>query len=384
MKSKIGDKMNVVIVGGGASGVICAIKIKEKNPNISVCILEQNERILKKVLKTGNGKCNIMNCNIVKEYYNDFSLIEANKDIDVYQELSSLGILLKEMTLGRIYPYSEQAQTVCNILINKLNSLNIDVITSAKVTKIFKENNTFEISYQKSNNEYSLNCDKVVLSSGSYAQEKTNGYDLAKKLGLKITPLSPGLTPLITKEKTSHLSGIRIKCDAHVYDDRIKQIRIMDGEILFKENGLSGILALDISRYVKKNDVIYLDLMKEYSKEDLKKIIRNDIPSVLEGIFPKMLAKDILDRAGKDKKEIIDVIKEFSFEISQKRDYNESQITLGGICLNEVTNSFESKKISGLFITGEILDCDGASGGYNLFFAWLSGIVCANKITCCK
>lgn len=360
--------MKVIIIGGGASGVICALKIKKNNPNIAVAIFEQNDRILKKVLKTGNGKCNILNTNICEEYYNDFSLIANNDNINVYEELSSLGLVLKEMSLGRIYPYSEQAKTVVNVLIKDLDKYDVEVRVNCEV----KDIKVLQKGFCINNNDY---CDFVVMASGSYSQEHTNGYELIKKLGLKVSSLSPGLVPFEVHEKTNHLSGIRFKCQAHIHD------KIIDGEIQFKDNGLSGIMALDVSRYLKDKDVVYLDLMPEYSISDLSKLFVGEVSDDLEKIFPKMLAYDLFKRCEGNKELIIHEIKNYKFNYLKKMSFNESQITLGGVYLDELTNSFESKKIKNLYIIGEILNCDGASGGYNLYFAWLSGLVSANSIS---
>lgn len=352
--------MRVCIVGGGATGVMCAIQIKKKNPNINVTILEQNDRILKKVLKTGNGKCNICNNIITSNYYNDFSLIENNSNISVIDELFDLGLVLKETTLGRIYPYSESSKTVVNILLKNLEKYHVQINTNYKVMSITKNNDKYVINDE-------IICDKLVIATGSCAQESTNCYELVKGLGHNITKLTPALVPIKVKEKVNHLQGLRVKCDAYVNNKKL------NGEILFKNDGLSGILSLDISRLVKTNDVIILDLMPEYSEEKITKILEN---SELDGIFPKMLANEILARSRGN---VSYIIKHFNFTVSGFYDFNEAQIVKGGICLNEIDN-YESKINDNLYIGGEVLDVDGASGGYNLYFAWLSGIVIANKI----
>lgn len=352
--------MRVCIIGGGATGVMCAIQIKKKNPNINVTILEQNDRILKKVLKTGNGKCNICNNNINSSYYNDFSLIEKNNDFSVIDELFDLGLVLKETTLGRIYPYSESSKIVVNILLKNLEKYHVQINTNYQVTNISKNNGKYIINDE-------IICDALVIATGSCAQENTNGYELVKDLGHNITKLIPALVPIKVKEKVNHLQGLRVKCDAYVNNKKL------NGEILFKNDGLSGILSLDISRLVKLNDVITLDLMPEYSEEKITRILEN---SDLDGIFPKMLASEILARSNKN---ISYTIKHFNFTVNGFYDFNEAQIVKGGVCLNEIDN-YESKLNDNLYIGGEILDIDGASGGYNLYFAWLSGIVIANRI----
>ena len=141
--------MNVAIIGGGACGVMCAIKLKKLNKNLNVTVFEQNDRILKKVLKTGNGKCNILNNLISKEMYNDFRLIEINRNIDVYQELLELGIVLKENTLGRVYPYSESSKTVVNVLLRNLESLGVEVITNCNIVDVKYQNKLYYLNKKK-------------------------------------------------------------------------------------------------------------------------------------------------------------------------------------------------------------------------------------------
>lgn len=360
--------MDIAIIGGGACGVMCAIQLKKKNKDINVTVFEQNDRILKKVLKTGNGKCNISNNQITSEMYNDFRLIENNY-VNIYQELFDLGIVLKETTLGRVYPYSESAKTVVSVLLRNLNKLGVKVITNYNVTCINKREQQYII-----NNQYKF--DYIVIASGSKAQETTTGYNLVQSLGHSLTPLIPGLVPIVTNEKTDHLQGIRWKCDAYVNSKKFS------GEILFKNDGLSGILSLDISRIVQPKDIIVLDLMPEYQEEDIKNLfgdkeLKPEI--VLEGIFSKMLASDLLKRS-KDLNELIYNIKRYTFTVKSVKDFKEAQIVRGGVKLSEVNNDFSSKIDSNIYLGGEILDVDGASGGYNLYFAWLSGIVVANSI----
>ena len=359
--------MNVAIIGGGACGVMCAIKLKKLNKDLNVTVFEQNDRILKKVLKTGNGKCNILNNLISKEMYNDFRLIENNRNIDVYQELLELGIVLKETTLGRVYPYSESSKTVVNVLLRNLESLGVEVITNCNIVDVKYQNKLYYLNKKK--------FDVLVIASGSKAQEATTGYNLVKSLGHLVSTLTPGLTPIITYEKTDSLQGLRLKCDAYVNSKKIS------GEVLFKNDGLSGILTLDISRLVNVGDEIILDLMPEYSFDEIKKMFDNNFEHriVLEGIFSKMLANDLLKRSN-NLDSLIKNIKKYKFTVKGLKDFKEAQIVCGGVKLDEINDDFSSRIKNNLYLGGEILNVDGACGGYNLYFAWLSGIVIANSI----
>ena len=355
--------MKVGIIGGGACGVMTALTLKKNNPSLDVTLFEQNDRILKKVLKTGNGKCNIANNIITSDMYNNYSLIDNNSDVNVLKELMDLGLVLKETTLGRVYPYSEQAKSVVNVLLRDLDKYQVKVITSYPVNNITIKNDKYLLNGKEE-------FDYLVMATGSVAQEKTNGYDLLKKLNHHITDLRPALVPIKVKEKVDHLQGLRIKCQATLNN------KTLEGEILFKNDGLSGILALDLSRLGEKGDVISLDLMPDYQIEEIKKLLESGPKEeVLDGIFAKMITKEILSR-GKD---VSYTIKHLTFTISDFYSFNDGQIVRGGLELSEVDN-FESIKHPNLFIGGEVLDVDGASGGYNLYFAWLSGIVIGNSI----
>lgn len=364
--------MKVVIIGGGASGVFCAINIKKKCPYHEVTILEQNDRILKKVLKTGNGRCNICNSIIEPFYYNDFSLIEANNDVSVIKKMEDIGFLLKSEEQGRMYPYSESANVVVNTLMSKLIDSGVEVVTKYEVKSIVK-------TKDKSNNfliNNNLKCDYIVMATGSIAQEKTLGYDIMKSLGHTITDLRPGLVPLITREETDLIKGIRWKCTAKVVNK--PKLRKLTGEVLFKEHGISGIISLDLSNMVKDRDVVSFDLMPEYSEVEINNLVTKNGNNFLENVFPKMLYFDIKRRALKQNTTIIKIIKNYNFTILGTKGYNDAQITLGGVSIKDVQNNFESKKVNNLYIVGELLDVNGASGGYNLNFAWLSGY-CASR-----
>ena len=360
---------DVIIIGGGASGCACAINLKKNNKNINVIILEQNDKILKKLLKTGNGKCNISNKYIEDSKYNDFSLIGSNiEKVNIEDFFLNEGLVIKEQDAGRMYPYSETSTSVVNIILNSLNKYDIPVKVNYKVYDVKKENDLFII-----NN--SLKAKYIVFASGSISQEKTNGYELIKSFGHKVSELSPGLVNLITKESTQSLRGLRIKCKTVINN------KDYYGELLFKENGLSGIIAFDLSRVIRENDVVSFDIAPDFSIDKLTKLLNSgDLDVILTGLFPKMLCFDLIKRSGKNIKELVKVIKNYTFKIVKKGSFDNSQITVGGVQTKEVSQCFESKIVKGLYIVGELLDVDGASGGYNLYFAWLSGIVSSINI----
>lgn len=355
--------MKVIIIGGGASGVFCALNLKKHRKDLEVTILEQNDRILKKLLKTGNGRCNIYNILPLKDFYTDYSLICGRK-IDLKAIFKEFNLLVKEEKEGRMYPYSESASTVVTTLLEQTKKLGIDVKTQERVVKIIKEKN-FKV--YTDNNCYS--SDYLVLATGSNSQEKTNGYDLVKSLGHKVTKLEPALVAMDTKEDTKCLKGIKVKAKGKVNNVT------KTGELLFKDHGISGIITMDLSLYTSDGDVISFDLMPDYSEEEI-----DNLNSCLESAFPKMLYQEILRRAKENCCKSSKVIKDFKFTIEKKRGFGESQITKGGVVTTEINDDFSSKKVNNLYITGELLDVSGACGGYNLYFAWLSGYYSAMSI----
>lgn len=365
-------KKDIVIIGGGASGVALAINLKKGNPDLNVTILEQNDKILKKVLKTGNGKCNISNYNISSEYYNDFSFFEKWVPLfNVEEYFKDLGILIKKDNVGRFYPYSEASNSVVDILRDNLDKLGVNIETDFFVEKVIKKEK-FKVYGNRV-----IEADLVVFSTGSYAQSKTNGYNLLKELDHKITYLTPGLTPIKVRENIKSLQGIRIKCKAKVNNFE------RSGEILFKEDALSGILALELSRHVKKDDFVRIDLVPDLSKEQLLDFLnKKELSTALNGVLPKMVGQYILKKSN-NLKEVIENIKDFKFVVKELYGYNYSQIVCGGVSLEDIKDTFESKKVEGLYIIGEVLDIDGDCGGYNLYFAWLSAYVASQAICKC-
>lgn len=358
--------MRTVIIGGGASGVFSGITIKTAKPKMDVIILEQNNKLLKKVLKTGSGKCNISNEHINKDKYDNFTLIEENKQINVSKILDNYGFLLRQDSVGRLYPYNLSSKCVVRILQDKIDELGINCKLNYEVKSIKKKNNLFII-----NNE--IECDYVVIATGSKAQEKTCGYELAKSLGHSVTTLRPGLVPIKTYENTNNLKGLHWKCSMKCND-------FCDtGEVLFREDGLSGIITLDASNHLQEGDIIHIDLMPDYSFDVLNEIADKRGIMYIKNIFPSPLWEEIKKRSQKDGY-YISTIKDLTYTVYEKKGFEDAQITLGGIKTLEIDKNFESKKQKNMFIVGEVLDVAGSTGGYNLHFAWLSGYVAGKAI----
>ena len=363
--------MRIGIVGGGAAGSYLAIRLKELNPSFNVTIVEKNDKLLKKISVTGNGRCNYANLGELKGKYNNDEF--ANK---VLSNLSPKEIVANFERYGihptyidnLVYPVSLSAQTVMIMLEKRLSNLGVEVLLNEEV-----------IDYQSKDNKYVIKTslkehvfDVLVFTSGgkAYPQLGTDGaiLEMMKKHDYKIKTLSPSLSPIKVKENTKKISGQRVKCHVSLLNND-KLFYEEDGEVLFKDDGLSGIVILNMSTKInslsnKNNVKIVLDLAYGY------KGIKEE--NYEEYVHPKVAAylKDNhLD------------IHRISFLFKSFYDYNIAEVSHGGIMIDQVNGSLESVKERGLYFAGEILDVDGMCGGYNLMFAFASAETVARGIS---
>ena len=373
----------VVIIGGGASGIISAISIKKYNPQVEVLILERFDRIGKKILATGNGKCNIGNTNLSGKHYNHFefmSKIIDRVDLNSYVEfLTSLGLLLKVDSYGRLYPYSESANTVMDVLLRQIEELKIKVRYGFEVVDVEYKNKKFYVYDRDRNCEIG---DKVVFSCGSSAGTKpVTAINILKKFNHNIVKMRPGLVGLKVKEKVNDLKGIRQKVQATLLIDG-KNVHTESGEVIFKEDGISGIVIMNISRFIQwdKQNIISLNLIDNISLEAFKDYLRlnNNLSSLqlLQGMLPKMLAIKLAKSNG----DLYSKLTDFRLTVTGDYGYNNSQLTLGGVSITDINDCFESIHQPGLYIVGELLDIDGECGGYNLYNAISNGILLGKNL----
>lgn len=353
--------MKIGIIGAGASGAYLAIRVKEKNPSFDVTIIERNDKILKKVLVTGNGRCNYANMgDLTGKYNNEFAnkLLNEFKPQDIVAVFDKYGIhptYLDEL----VFPTSMSAQTVVLMLNKKIEELDIKVKVNESVIDYQKKDDKFYVQ----TNESQYIFDKLVVSAGgkSYPQLGTDGalLDILKKKGYKIETLSPSLSPIKTKENTKRISGQRAKAKVSLVKDN-KVIYEEDGEVLFKDDGLSGIVILNMSSYINRlNDQKGLKLVLDLAP-NANSIKQNQYYEYVAPKIAEYLISNDLD------------IHHLSFTFKDFYDYKIAEVSHGGLSLSEVNDSLESKKEKGLYFTGEVLDIDGMCGGYNLMFAFAS------------
>lgn len=361
--------MTTIIVGAGASGLACAVRLKQNKPNDEVIILERLSGAGRKILATGNGRCNLSN-------------LKADNHETVTDFFASLGLVTKADDEGRIYPYSNQAATVLESLLEKCSKLGVEIITDCTVEDIDKN---LTVTTDKG----IFMADNVVVATGGKAQKSLgsdgSGYKLLSRLGHTITDLSPALVQLTSSSKYPRsLKGQRVKCNMAILLDG-KKINEEFGEVLFTDYGISGIVAMNLSEPVSDNFSsrhpqkchAVLDLVPEMTEAELKEHI-NRFGS-LGGILGSRLSSILTAQAQGDATRTAKYAKSWKLIITGTKGFDFAQITKGGARLDEF-DGFASKKVTGLYACGEVLDKQFCCGGFNLDFAWYSGIATADKI----
>ena len=348
--------MKIGIIGGGASGTLAAIRIKELNPSFDVTIIERNDKLMKKIAVTGNGRCNYANFGSLENRYNNpfanqiINNLQPTALVDLFERYGIHPTRIDNL----IFPVSLSAQTVVLMLNKRLEELGVKICLSEKVVDYKIQNNKCVLRTDKQEHVF----DKIVFSCGgkAYPQLGTDGslFDILRQHGYQIESLSPSLSPIKVKENTKKISGQRVKCLVSLYN-KDKLYYAEEGEVLFKDDGLSGNISQKINELSDKKAVrIVLDLAPN------KKVKPNQY---LEFVHPKVAA--YLTENGLD-------INALSFSFKNFYDFNIAEVSHGGLSLTEVTNDLQSKKENNVFFTGEVLDVDGMCGGFNLMFAFAS------------
>jgi len=398
----------IAVIGAGASGIIAALKASENN---EVILLDGNDKCGKKILLTGNGRCNYWNSNISLEQYetdDKYKLLEILSEENKTETLNFLDSLsiYPKIKNDYYYPYSNQAASIREILKNEIEKRKIELKMGTKVKDITKDNDKFTIVLE--NNEF-IKADKVIIATGSKAYPKTGsdglGYEFAKKFGHKINPVTPALTQLICNEKFLK-DWENVRCDAKVSlvinGENIKED---SGEIQLTSSGISGICTFNISGLASKNlalgnkvDVIIdffpqIDDLYTWVNERARKLKNNTIEEMFESIFNYKLMFVLLklsniskdsrwDELNEDKKSALcEIIKKFKLHITDTESFDKAQVCTGGVSLTEIDPySFQSKLVPNLFFVGEILDVDGRCGGFNLAFSFISGLIAGRGV----
>ena len=381
--------MKIIIIGSGASGLAAGISLLRYGYDVT--ILERNNISGKKLLLTGAGRCNFFNSNQNTVHYHSsdkdiLAKIITSDNIHLVEDfITSLGIVPKVID-GYYYPFSNQAYNMKELLERTYLDLGGKIKYNYLVEKIEKKNSLFLINDN-------ISCDKLILATGSKAYKMTGsdgiGYQLAKKFNHHIVKVLPSLTSLITREKIN-LKGVRVDAKVTLYEDGVK-VREELGQVQFTDYGLSGICIFNLSYYAvkglnkNKKEVITIDLMPFMDKVSFK---NKKVYDLLLGFLPnKMIdyilktldiSKDIYyeDLRSDKKKKLTRLLKKMSFNITSYKEFDFSQVCSGGVSLREINPlTMESRLVKNLYIIGELLDVNGDCGGYNLTFAFLSGIL---------
>lgn len=412
---------DIAIVGGGAAGLCAAISssrlLRKNNTNYKVALIDKSRILGKKILVTGNGKCNISNVNILPQFYYGNNLSGIKKIIDIFNYddvkkfFNSLGIMLKCDSEGRVYPVSGQASSVKDIMLDEVKYLNIDKFCEFNIDYIkLLDKNIFEIKSK----DVVIRSKKLIVCTGGKSAPfdgyDGDGYGYLRGLGHSIYPVFPALLPVQSDSLLlKQLKGVRWVSKVNLLADG-KVVKSEIGEVQFNENNLSGICVFQLSRLVSEyfctshifgrrynNIQISLDLFYSYSSDDLETIMLNrakklkymSVENFMAGIVNKKIGLALLKQLKilpyskltsnlkqNEIKSIVRLMKNLTFNISGVMDWRHSQVTAGGVSLDEFCgDTLESKKRNGLYCAGEILDVDGICGGYNLHWAWATGYI---------
>ena len=382
--------MRTLIIGAGASGLAAAVTLKRSCPQMDVVLVEKLAEPGRKILATGNGRCNLSNTDLsVSCYHGDSSLIYSVLNRfgteDCLDFFHSLGLLTLEEE-GRLYPLSMNAATVRNVLLEEVERLGILVESDFAVGSIAPS-----------------------LGGKADAAHGTDGdgYPMLKRLGIRYAPISPALTALKTDDRIRPLKGLRFRGSATLLDEKEQLIGKEEGELQFTDSGLSGIPAFQLSgdaAVLTKTqrltalldfcpnlpDLAVLDYLQDRMMQGTPD---EPVLHLLTGLLQEKLARFLLGEFGmdadtpvhrlsiQDLASLAEVIKGYRLTVTGTKSFKDAQVTRGGVPADElVEGSFESRTVQNLWFAGELLNVDGACGGYNLHFAWGSGILAAKEI----
>ncbi len=415
------NKFDVIIVGGGAGGLaaaVCCAKKANKSKGLRIAVLEKEPKPCKKLLATGNGKCNLTNMNMSEKYYNTSAQSFIKPLLSKYtpQKLikfwESRGLFCVPDEYGRVYPNSGQAVSVADTLLINLKKYNTELFCNTEVKKITKVKGGFAVGC--TDKEYF--CKKLIISAGGFVQPNLgsngSGYSLAKDLNLSCTPLFPSLAPVLCKDKLlSVVKGVRcnavVKCIA---DGKV--IHTEKGELQFNEKNISGICIFQLSRHINeffslgsvlgrpcRKIQINADLLPDIAYEEIFSALTlrrrlypdSDAAEIFCGLLNKKLSRYLClklnineklsagDLSDDDLSAFASLSKECTFIPCAPSLKENAQVTAGGVSLAEINKNMECKKYKGLYIIGETLDIDGLCGGYNLHWAFISGIIAGHN-----
>ena len=376
-------QFDLVIAGGGAAGLAAAVQagllLKDSSAAClpRVALIEKKEVPGKKLSATGNGRCNLSN-----------EACTEREEVDSF--FDCLGLLTRTDEAGRMYPYSEEAGEVTSLLTETARDLHTEIITGCQISRVLSgADGGFLLETNGPSDTFGIRCRKLLLSMGgkSYSAFGTtgDGYGIARRLGHTVTRLAPSLVPVQVQEELNPLAGTRAKAKAVLLRCG-EVVAEEEGEVQFNRDCISGICIMNLSRLLVLNPEkkfeeafaeyeLSLDLIPEYSKEELLEVLScKPAEKMLQGLVRKKLAAYIQQKA-ENPAETVRILKDLRFTVTGTKGWNDAQVTRGGVVMDEVNpETMESKILPGLYFAGEILDYDGPCGGWNLHFAWQTGL----------
>ena len=397
---KVGENMTVAIIGAGASGMAAALAVSE-NPDVQVILLERQARVGRKLQATGNGRCNLTNLHATRGGYHgddpafcEYAIAQfpPEKTLEYFSEL---GLYTVAEPTGRVYPYSDQANSVVDVLRFALDRPNVRLVTDFEVSKARKTGGGFVLSCGKE----TVQCDKLIVACGGLAGTKLggsmSGYKLLRGFGHRCTKLRPTLVQLRSGwSGVSALKGVRANCRAGIYREGVKMAQSV-GEIQFTDYGLSGPVMFEISRDACTGSGEWecrMDFLPDMPEETLYRLLARrkttnlSCDDLLTGILHNRLGRVLIQAAGLRGRTMVCQLpedglqavcrtaKDFRVSVTEPMGMDNAQVTAGGIVTDEFDpTTMESKLVSGFYACGEVLDIDGDCGGYNLQWAWSSG-----------
>lgn len=403
--------MNVAIIGGGASGLVCAIEAARKGHHVTV--FEKNTKLGRKVLATGNGKCNISNLHLNPSRYHSESpqfVTSVLKRFDAFtckNYFRSLGLEMREGEEGRLYPMSHQASSVVDILVHEARELGVNFLCESEVQSVEKKGSQFYLHVKENVHHF----DACVIASGSVAWKSLgssgSGYLFAKALGHRLIEPYPSLVQLLSSESfLKEANGVKMESCVELFIGGQK-VQSVQGDVLFTDYGLSGSAILEISRkassaFTKNEEVfVLLDLLPTLGKDSLSALLQKRLSYAqdkslvlwLEGLIPKKLAlflirfcklehiKHASMLGPKEIKKLSFTLKALRLHVNATKGFESAEVCAGGVDVKELDEkTLMSKKVKHLYFCGEVLDVDGDCGGFNLHFAWGSGYVVGQSL----
>lgn len=394
--------MNIVIIGAGASGMAAAIQAG-RNPENNITLLERQSRVGKKLMATGNGRCNLTNTDSAPENYHgtdpDFvrPVLNGYPPEQVLEFFQELGLLTTKEYGGRVFPRSGHAASVVDVLRLGLNKENVCLRTDAAVDYVRKNAQSFEVTLGSEK----IYADRLIVACGGCAGSKIggtmDGYHLLKSLGHSRTALYPALTQIRTQpDSPKAMKGIKVDGGLSIFKGK-ELMGQTQGDILFTESGISGTAVFELSRLASSGDGLTakIDFFPEMTENDLYQHLKRRASSLQDKEFGQLLTGAVQSRVGqclmksakldstiscsqlrdRDLRNLSKAAKCLSLPITGVSGFESAQVTHGGINTDEFEpNTLESRLVPGLFACGEVLDVDGDCGGYNLQWAWASGL----------